>query len=66
MTGLEELATLLFDAIANADPGEFDAIAAAVRRFKMEDEASYSALMNGRCPEFEMLFGAIERAVSSE
>ena len=63
MTNLEQLAALLFDAIANLDPQEFDAIADAVIRFKAEDQASYSALMNGGCREFATLFSAIERAV---
>ena len=43
---------------------EFDAITDAVARFKTEDQASYSALMNGGCMEFATLFGAIEQAVS--
>jgi hypothetical protein len=63
MNDLEQLAALLFDAIANLDPQEFDAIADAVIRCKTEDQASYSALMNGGCREFATLFGAIERAV---
>jgi len=64
MNDLEQLAALLFDAIANLDPQEFDAIADAVIRFKTEDQLSYSALMNnGGCKEFATLFGAIERAV---
>ena len=33
-------------------------------RFKAEDQASYSALMNGGCEEFATLFGAIEQAVN--
>ena len=66
MTGLEELAALVFDVIVNADPVEFDAVAAAVARFKTEDEASYAALMNGGCPEFATLFGAIERALTGD
>jgi len=63
MTNLGQLAALLFDAIVNLDPQEFDAIADAVARFKTEDQASYSALMNGGCKEFAQLFGAIEKAV---
>jgi hypothetical protein len=66
MTNLEQLAALLFDAIVNLDPQEFDAVADAVARLKIEDQASYSALMNVGCKEFAMLFGAIERAVTSE
>lgn len=65
MTNLEQLASLLFDVIVNLDPGEFDAIADAVARFKSEDQASYSALMCGGNEEFVTLFGAIERAVAS-
>ena len=64
MTNLEQLAALLFDAIVNLDPQEFDAVADAVARFKTEDQASYSALMHGGCKEFATLFGAIERAVT--
>jgi len=60
---LEQLAALLFDAIVNLDPQEFDAVADAVTRFKTEDQASYSALMHGECKEFATLFGAIEQAV---
>jgi hypothetical protein len=63
MTNLEQLATLLFDVIVNLDPQEFDAVAGAVARFKIEDQASYSALMHGGCKEFATLFGAVERAV---
>ena len=63
-TSLERLGALIFDAIVNLDPGEFDAITDAVARFKTEDQASYSALMNGGCMEFATLFGAIEQAVS--
>jgi hypothetical protein len=63
MTNLEQLAALLVDAVGNLDPQEFDAIAAAVSRFKTEDQASYSALMHGACEEFATLFGAIEQAV---
>ena len=61
MTNLEQIAALLFDAIVNLDPQEFDAVADAVARFKAE--VSYSALMNGGCNEFATLFSAIERAV---
>ena len=64
MTNLEQLAVLLFDAIVNLDPQEFDAVTDAVARFKAEDQASYSALMNGGCREFATLFGAVEQAVS--
>jgi hypothetical protein len=64
MTGLEQLAGLVVDAVFNTDPAEFDAIVAAVDRFKTEDQASYSALMNGGCPEFATLFGPIERAAT--
>jgi hypothetical protein len=63
MSNLEQLAALLFDAITNLDPQEFDAVAAVVARFKTEDHASYSALMHGGCREFATLFGAIEQAV---
>ena len=63
MTNLEQLAALLFDTIVNLDPQEFDAIAAAVARFKTDDQASYSALMGGGCKEFATLFGAVEQAV---
>jgi hypothetical protein len=59
MNNLEQLAALLFDAIVNLDPQEFDAVAG----FKTEDHASYSALMHGGCKEFATLFGAIEQAV---
>ena len=62
MTNLEQLAVLLFDSIINLDPQEFDAVADAVARFKTEEQASYSALMNGGCKEFATLFGAIEQA----
>jgi len=64
MTNLERLAVLLFDAIVNLDPREFDAVADAVARFKTEDHASYSALMHGGCREFAILFGAVEQAIS--
>jgi hypothetical protein len=63
VTNLEQLAALLFGAIVNLDPQEFDAVAEAVARFKTEDQASYSALMRGGCQEFAMLFGAVEQAV---
>ena len=63
MTNLEQLAALLFDAIVNLDPQEFEAIAHAVGRFKTEDQASYSALEHGGCKEFATLFGAVEQAV---
>jgi hypothetical protein len=63
MNDLEQLAALLFDAIVNLDPQEFDAVADAVDRFKTRDQASYSALMRGGCKEFATLFGAIEQAV---
>ena len=66
MTHLEQLGALIFDVIVNADPVEFDAVAAAVARFKTEDGASYSALMNGGCPEFATLFGAIEQALTGD
>ena len=66
MSSLERLAAHLFDAIVNLDPQEFDAIGDAVARFKTEDQMSYSALMNGGCTEFATLFGAIERAATSE
>jgi hypothetical protein len=55
---------LLFEAIVNLDPQEFDAVSDAVARFKTEDQASYSALMLGGCKEFATLFGAVEQAVS--
>jgi hypothetical protein len=64
MTSLERLAVLLFDAIVNLDPLEFDAIAGVVARFKIENQASYSALMHGGHKEFATLFGAVERAVT--
>jgi len=64
MTGLEQLAGLVVDAVFNTDPAEFDAIASAVDRFKTEDRASYLVLMNGGCPEFATLFGPIERATT--
>ena len=57
MTNLEQLAALLFDAIVNLDPQEFDAITDAAGRFKTD------APLPG-CPEFATLFGAIERAVT--
>jgi hypothetical protein len=63
MNNLEQLAALLFDAIINLDPQDFDAVAAVVGRFKTTDHASYSALMRGGCSEFATLFGAIEEAV---
>jgi hypothetical protein len=65
MTSLEQLAGLVVDAVCNTDPTEFDAIGNAVDRFKTEDQASYSVLMNGGCPEFATLFGAIERAATA-
>jgi len=40
MTGLEQLADLVVDAVFNTDPAEFGAIANAVNRFKTEDPAS--------------------------
>jgi hypothetical protein len=64
MNNLEHIAALLFDAIVNLDPQEFDAIARAVARFKTEDQASYSALMDEECKEFATLFGTVERAVA--
>ena len=64
MTNLRQLASLLVDVIVNLDPQEFAAIAAAVARFKTNDQASYSALMSDGSPEFATLFGAIERAVA--
>jgi hypothetical protein len=64
MTNLEQLGALLFEAIVNLDPQEFDAVTDAVAGFKTEDQASYSALMNGDCKEFATLFGAVEQAVS--
>ena len=64
MTVLEQLAGLVVDVVFNTDPAEFDAIAASVDRFKTEDHLSYSTLMNGGCPEFATLFGAIERATT--
>jgi hypothetical protein len=50
ITGLEQLAGLVVDAVFNTDPAEFDAIADAVDRFKTEDRASYLVLMNGGLP----------------
>ena len=64
MTNLEQLGALLFEAIVNLDPQEFDAVTDAVARFKTEDQASYSALMSGGCGEFATLFGAVEQAIS--
>jgi hypothetical protein len=64
MNNLEHLAALLFDVIVNLDPQEFDAVADAVTRFKVADQAPYSTLMHGGCKEFATLFGAIERAVT--
>jgi hypothetical protein len=64
MTSLQQLACFLFDAIVSLDPREFGAVAGAVARFKIDEQASYLALMNGGCPEFATLFGAIERAVA--
>jgi hypothetical protein len=66
MNNLEQLAALLFDVVVNLDPQEFDAVAAVVARFKTEDYVSYVALMNGGCPEFATLFGAIERATAPD
>ena len=63
MNNLEQLAALLFDAIINLDPQEFDAVADAVAGFKTEDQASYSALMHGGCKEFATLFGTFEQSV---
>ena len=63
MTNLEQLAALLFDAIVNLDPQEFDAVADAIARFKTGDQASYASLMHGGCKEFATLFGAVEQAV---
>jgi len=40
MAGLEALAGLLFDAVVNADPAEFEAIGDAVARFKTETRHS--------------------------
>ena len=65
MTALNQLAMQLFDVMVNIDPKEFNAIAAAAARFKSEDQAAYTALMNGGCPEFATLFGAIERALNA-
>jgi hypothetical protein len=62
MTHLEQLAVLLFDVIVNLDPQEFNAVADAVARFKIEDQGSDSPLM---CEEFAILFGALEHAVIS-
>jgi hypothetical protein len=59
VTNLEQLAALLFDAIVNLDPQDFDAIADAVARCKTE-----ASLTHGGCPEFVTLFGAIERATT--
>ena len=64
MNHLGELAALLVDAVNNLDPQEFNAIAAAVARFKTDHQAAYSMAMTG-CPEFATLFGAIERAVAN-
>jgi hypothetical protein len=64
MNNLAQLAALLVDAVNNLDPQEFNAIAAAVARFKTDHQAAYSMAMTG-CPEFATLFGAIERAVAN-
>jgi hypothetical protein len=64
MTNLQQLAVLLFDAIVNLDPKEFDAIAGTVARFKSDNPAAYSALMRGECKEAATLFGAVEQAVT--
>jgi hypothetical protein len=64
VTNLEQLAALLFDAIVNLDPQEFEAVADAVARFKTE--VTYSVLMRGGCKEFATLFGAVEQAVSGQ
>ncbi len=66
MTSLEHLGALLFDAIVDLDPQEFDAIAEAVARFETEDRASYLALMHGECKAFSTLFGAVKRAVNGQ
>jgi hypothetical protein len=42
MNNLEQLAALLVDAVNNLDPQEFNAIAAAVARFKADNQAAYS------------------------
>ena len=55
MTNLEQIAGVLFDAIVNLDPQEFEAIAGAAGRFKTEGSL--------QCPACAPLFGAIERAV---
>jgi hypothetical protein len=62
MTYLEQLAALLFDVIVNLDPQEFNAVADAVARFKIEGQGSDSPLT---CREFAILFGALEHAVIS-
>jgi hypothetical protein len=59
VSNLERLAALLFDAIVNLDPQEFDSLSDAVARFKSEVRP-----MHGGCPEFATLFGAIERATT--
>jgi hypothetical protein len=41
MNNLEQLTALLFDAIINPDPREFEAVATVVARFKTEDHVSY-------------------------
>jgi hypothetical protein len=56
---MSNLADLLFDAIVNLDPKEFDAVAGAVARLR-----TASALVPDGCEEFATLFGAIERATA--
>jgi DNA-binding GntR family transcriptional regulator len=62
MNNLEQLAALLAVAVGNLDPQDFDALAAAVARFKAADQAGGR---DGWGSEFTTLFGAIERAVGN-
>jgi hypothetical protein len=62
MTNLQQLAVLLFDAIVNLDPKEFDAIAGAAAPFKSDNQAAYSALTHDGY--MATPFGAIERATA--
>jgi len=59
MTNLEQLGAYLFDAVVNLDPQEFEAIAGTADRLKTEGRLH-------ECPDFAMLFGAIERAVITD
>ena len=54
MTGLDQLASLIFDVIVNIDPSEFDAgsLRAVRTRFKTGGSSVPKELMNGGCQEF--------------